>query len=46
MMLKSTESVSETDQEVVSDKHLITLATLYSGRAVHFIKVTFFLCTY
>jgi len=36
-MLKSTESVSETDQEVVSDKHLMTLTTtvLRQGRTFY-----------
>jgi len=34
MMLKSTESVSESNQEVMSDKHLMTLTTpvLRQGR--------------
>jgi len=38
MMLKSTESVSETDQEVVSDKHLMTLTTpvLRQGRTFYY----------
>jgi len=45
-MPKSTESVSETDQEVGEWRTSDDWQHLYSHRAGYFIKATFFLCTY